>query len=128
MLTCFLRSALMVNDEMPMSYLPPWTPVMIVLKVAGCHSTVTPNFCATASNRSTSMPTTVFPPCRNSFGRYVASTPTTILPAALIFGGSEPLRSGPELDGALEGALEGAVDGDDDEPFSREFEPQPAAA
>src|SRR3954447_15996021 len=121
MLTCCLRLSLMVNDETPTSYLPPWTPVMMVSKPAGCHWTVTPNFCATALNRSTSMPTTVFPPCRNSFGRYVASTPTTILPADLIFAGSEPLRSGPLLAGALEEAL-------DDELGvlpSRVFEPHP---
>ena len=34
MLTCFMRSALMVNDEIPMSYFPLFTPVMIVAKSA----------------------------------------------------------------------------------------------
>ncbi len=50
--------------------------------------------------------------------------PTTIFPALLIFGGRDPLRSGPPLDGALDGALVGALV----EPPSSEFEPQPAAA
>jgi hypothetical protein len=64
------------------------------------------------------------PPCRNSFGGYVASTPTTILPAEAIFGGSLDFRSGwAEADdvGLLGGAL--------DEPLSdSEFDPHPAAA
>src|SRR5215217_3798824 len=104
MLTCCLRLSLIVNDEMPMSYLPPWTPVMMVSNPAGCQSTVTPNFAATALNRST-------------------STPTTIFLAAAIFGGSLPLRSGPPLDDGIEGALVGPLGFE-----PRESEPQPAVA
>src|SRR4029453_12600694 len=101
MWAAYLRLSLMVNEETPTSYLPLVTPAMIVSKPAGCQATVTPNFCATASNTSTSMPTTLLPPCRNSFGGYVASTPTTILPAEAAFGGSFDFRSGPEEPGAL---------------------------
>ena len=38
MLTCCLRSSLIVKDETPTSYLPPWTPVMIEEKSAGWNS------------------------------------------------------------------------------------------
>ena len=47
MLTCFMRSGLMVKDEIPMSYFLPLTPVMMVPKSAGCHSVLTPNLAAT---------------------------------------------------------------------------------
>ena len=69
MVTACLRSSLMVNDEMPMSYFLPFTPLMIEPKSAGCHSVLTPNLAATALNTSTSMPCTVLPSAaRNSFG------------------------------------------------------------
>ena len=69
MLTCFFRSSLMVNDEMPMSYLPPWTPVMMLAKSAGWNSALTPSLAATALKTSTSKPWTVLPsPARNSLG------------------------------------------------------------
>ena len=47
MLTCFMRSGLMVNDEIPMSYFLPLTPLMMLPKSAGCHSVLTPNLAAT---------------------------------------------------------------------------------
>jgi len=69
MLACVLRLSLMVKLETPMSNLPLSTPMMIESKLAGCHSTVTPNFWATALNRSTSQPLTVLPSAsRNSLG------------------------------------------------------------
>ena len=48
MLACFLRSALMVKLETPMSYLPLWTPRMIESKPAGTHSVLRPNLAMTA--------------------------------------------------------------------------------
>ncbi len=69
MVTCCLRSSLMVNEETPTSYLLPWTPVMIEEKSAGWNSALTPSLAATALKTSTSMPWTVLPsPARNSFG------------------------------------------------------------
>src|SRR6476660_7827536 len=59
MLTCFMRSGLMVKDEIPMSYFLPLTPLMMLPKSAGCHSVLTPNLEATWLKRSTSMPCTV---------------------------------------------------------------------
>jgi hypothetical protein len=44
MLTCFLRSSLMVNDETPTSYLPVLTPAMIESKLDGTNSAFTPSF------------------------------------------------------------------------------------
>ncbi len=44
-----------------MSNLPPVTPRMIESKLDGTYSAVTPNLAATASNRSTSKPSTVLP-------------------------------------------------------------------
>src|SRR5688500_4802068 len=95
MLTCFLRSSLMVNDETPTSYLPEDTPRMMVSNPAFWNSAFRPSLAATALNRSTSMPTTVFPSSsRNSLGAYDASDPTTILPADLIFSGTLAARAG----------------------------------
>ena len=69
MSTSFLRSGLMVNDEMPMSYFLPLTPVMMLPKFEGSHSVLTPNFAATWLKTSTSKPWTVLPsPARNSLG------------------------------------------------------------
>ena len=83
-MTCFLRSALMVNDEMPMSYFFPLTPVMIEEKSAGCHSVLTPNFAATALNTSTSKPCTVLPsPARNSLGGVAGVDPDLDHPGVL---------------------------------------------
>src|SRR6266508_4785148 len=127
MFTCCLRLALMVNEDTPMSYLPPWTPVMMVSKRAGLYSTVTPNYAATALKMSTSMPTAVLPPCRNSFGGYVESVPTTILPAALILAGRAALRSGPE-DPAVVGAVLVGASLDGVLPPESSFDPQPVAA
>src|SRR5919112_5383981 len=93
MLTCFLRSSLMVNDETPTSYLPVFTPVMIESKLDETNCTSTPNFWPTALNRSTSKPCTVLPsPARNSLGAYEASVPTTIFLAVRIFAGSLSAR------------------------------------
>src|SRR6266508_878478 len=108
MFTCCLRLALMVNEDTPMSYLPPWTPVMMVSKRAGLYSTVTPNFAATALKMSTSVP-------------------TTILPAALILAGRAALRSGPE-DPAVVGAVLVGASLDGVLPPESSFDPQPVAA
>src|SRR6266540_2134583 len=103
MFTCCLRLALMVNEDTPMSYLPPWTPVMMVSKRAGLYSTVTPNFAATALKMSTSMPTT------------------------LILAGRAALRSGPE-DPAVVGAVLVGASLDGVLPPESSFDPQPVAA
>jgi hypothetical protein len=59
----------MVNDEIPISYFPESTPVMIESNLADCHSVFSPSLAATALNRSTSKPTIVFPSVsRNSLG------------------------------------------------------------
>src|SRR5215204_1059803 len=89
MLTCFLRSSLMVKDEIPMSYFLPCTPVMMEANLAVCHSVFTPNFRATRLKMSTSKPWIVFPSAaRNSFGAYVESVPILITPALLMLSGS----------------------------------------
>ena len=70
MLTCFLRSSLMVNDEIPMSYFLPLTPLMMLPKFDGSHSVLTPNLRRPALKTSTSKPCTVLPSAaRNSLGR-----------------------------------------------------------
>src|SRR5450631_1460584 len=118
MLTCVLRALLIVKLETPMSYLPLSTPAMIVSKPAGWYTTLTPSFCATALNRSTSMPSTVLPSAfRNSLGAYVASVPTTILPADLTLAGSLAARAASTLWDAA-GVLPEVVGVD------RELEPQ----
>src|SRR3954471_3140867 len=121
MLTCCLRLSLMVKLETPMSYLPPWTPVMIESKFAGSHCTLTPRVWPTALNRSTSIPSTVLPSlARNSFGAYDASVPTTMVPADLIFGGSFAARAA-DLVSVGAGAELVLVS-----PLERELLPQPA--
>ena len=50
-----------------MSYLPLVTPGIRLPNGAFCHSAVTPSFLATASNRSTSLPT-ILSPSVNWFG------------------------------------------------------------
>ena len=69
MSTSFMRSGLMVNDEIPMSYFLPVTPVMMLPNFDGSHWVLTPNFAATWLKRSTSKPWTVLPSAaRNSLG------------------------------------------------------------
>src|SRR5918994_86265 len=107
MVACSSRSGLIVKLETPMSYLPLWTPRMIASKAEGTHSVLTPNFAMTASKRSTSMPMTVLPSVsRYSLGWYVASVPTTMVPALLIFSGSFATSawSGPEAEAEAVGA------------------------
>ena len=53
MFTCDMRSAVMVNDEMPTSYSEP-TPGMMLLKSAVRTSAVSPSTTAMALARSTS--------------------------------------------------------------------------
>src|SRR3954453_19124760 len=89
MLTCFLRSSLMVNDETPTSYFPVLVPAMIESKLEGTNSTSTPNFWPTALKRSTSKPCTVLPsPARNSLGAEEAAVPTTIFLPVFALSGS----------------------------------------
>src|SRR6478752_891523 len=84
MLTCFLRSGLMVKLETPMSYLPLVTPRMIVSNPAGCHSVLRPSLAATALNTSTSKPSTVLPSAPSiSLGAYVGSVPIVMTPLLL---------------------------------------------
>src|SRR4029450_2778800 len=47
-LTCCLRSSLMVNDDTPNSYLPDWRPGMMSANLDGFHSGLRPNLGATA--------------------------------------------------------------------------------
>jgi hypothetical protein len=64
-----MRSALIVKDETPASYLPDWTAGMMSPNVEGTHSTSRSSLPAIASKSSTSMPITVFPSASmNSFG------------------------------------------------------------
>src|SRR6476469_6185245 len=94
MLTCFLRSGLMVKLETPMSYLPLVTPRMIVGKPAGTYSVLRPSLAATALNRSMSKPSTVLPSVASiSLGAYVGSVPTTILPADFSLAGTFAARA-----------------------------------
>src|SRR6478609_8404446 len=94
MLTCFLRSGLMVKLETPMSYLPLVTPRMIVPKPAGTYSVLRPSLAATALKTSTSKPSTVLPSEASiSLGAYVGSVPTTIFPADLSFAGTLAARA-----------------------------------
>src|SRR4030095_386370 len=89
MLTCCLRSSLMVNDDTPNSYLPDWRPGMMSANLDGWYSVFRPSLAATALNRSTSQPTTVLPSgSRNSFGAYSALIPTRILPSDLTSAGT----------------------------------------
>src|SRR6478735_6927034 len=94
MLTCFLRSGLMVKLETPTSYLPPVTPRMIESKPAGTHSVLRPSLAATALKTSTSKPSTVLPsPASISLGAYVGSVPMTILPADFSLAGTLAARA-----------------------------------
>src|SRR4029450_4798262 len=89
MLTCCLRSSLMVNDDTPNSYLPDWRPGMMASNLAGWYSVFRPSLAATALNRSTSQPMTALPSVsRNSFGAYSALIPTTSLPSDLTASGT----------------------------------------
>ncbi len=63
----FRRSELMVKEETPTSYLLDCTPSSRLSNAPGFHLVFTPSFAATASNRSTSQPTTSVP-LRYSFG------------------------------------------------------------
>src|SRR6478609_1560758 len=95
MLTAFLRSALMVKDETPTSYLPEVTPRMMVSNPAFWNSALRPSLAATALKRSTSMPMTVLPSVSmNSLGAYDASEPTMIVPRSLIFCGTLAASAG----------------------------------
>src|SRR5690349_14258739 len=94
MLTAFLRSGLMVNEETPTSYLPEVTPRMMVSKPAFWNWALRPSLAATALKRSTSMPTMVLPSVSmNSLGAYDASEPTRIVPLSLIFCGTLAARA-----------------------------------
>src|SRR5262245_12072352 len=105
MVTCFMRSALMVNDETPMSYLPDVTPGMIASNGADTHCVLMPSFPATALKRSTSKPITVLPSVsRNSLGGYVESVPMTIVPFDLIAAGTFAASDG-STDDAIVGVL-----------------------
>src|SRR5262245_8880224 len=89
MLACFIRSALMVNEDTPALYLPDATPVMMESNFADCHSVLRPSLAATALNRSTSKPWTVLSSeARNSLGAYVESVPIMIFPADLMDAGT----------------------------------------
>src|SRR6266498_405311 len=89
MLTCCLRSSLMVNDETPTSYFQDSTPGMIASNLADVHWVVRPSLAATALNRSTSKPMTVLPSVsRNSLGASVESVPMSSLPSALAAAGT----------------------------------------
>src|SRR5579859_6848952 len=89
MVTCFSRSALIVNEETPMLYLPDVTPGMMSSNFALCQLVFRPSFPATALNRSTSNPMTVLPSVsRNSLGAYVESVPMLITPADLMAAGT----------------------------------------
>ena len=54
--TCCSRSLLSVNDDIPMSYVPPWIDGMILSNADGRYSGVTPSTAVTALRRSTSNP------------------------------------------------------------------------
>ena len=59
----------MLKLDMPMSYFPPSTPVMMESNADGMSFTLRSSFFATAFNRSTSKPWIVFPsPATNSLG------------------------------------------------------------
>src|SRR6266545_5512674 len=89
MLTCLSRSALMVNEDTPASYLPDWMPGMMSSNLVEVHSVFSPSLAAAASNTSRSQPMTVLPSAsRNSFGAYDASTPMVILPSLLTAAGT----------------------------------------
>ena len=82
MSTCFSRSALSVNDDMPSSYFLAAMPGRMPSNALFWNSTSRPSFWPTALPRSTSMPMIVVPSAStNSLGAYDASEPTTILPS-----------------------------------------------
>src|SRR6266508_2549166 len=82
MLTCCLRSSLMVNDETPTSYFPDSTPGMIASNLADVHWVVRPSLAATALNRSTSKPMSILPSALTAAGTFAASAWST--PEALV--------------------------------------------
>ena len=87
MSTCFSRSALSVNDDMPSSYFLAAMPGRMPSNALFWNSTSRPSFWPTALPRSTSMPMIVVPSVStNSLGAYDASEPTTILPSDAIVG------------------------------------------
>src|SRR3954471_12625012 len=94
MFACCRRSALMVNDETPASYLPEPTPAMMESKGAVSNCAFRPSFCATRVNRSTSKPTIVLPSsAMNSAGGDVVSLPTLRTPSEAIAAGTFALRA-----------------------------------
>src|SRR4051812_41231872 len=102
MLTCFLRSGLMVNDETPISYFWLLTPSMIWPNGAVTNLAFSPSLAATALKTSTSKPWIVLPSsARNSLGAYVESVPTRISPSLLIESGTFAASAASTLDVAL---------------------------
>src|SRR5690349_9265978 len=129
MLTCFLRSGLMVKLETPMSYLPLVTPRMIVSKPAGCHSVLRPSLAATALKTSTSKPMTVLPSLASiSFGAYVGSVPMMFLPADFSLAGTLAARAWSTAPPAGVPEAAGVLLPPPDEEFDIEFEPHAESA
>src|SRR6476469_5378612 len=127
MLVCFNRSGLMVNDETPTSYLPEEMPGMIEPNGVGTNVALSPSFAATARNRSTSKPIAVLPSlARNSFGAYVASVPTVMVPSEATALGTLAARAGSAFTAAS--LLEAAAPGEPDELEPEPLDPPQAAS